>query len=160
MMLNGSYGNKVVNYQRRWLENPRGTTNLLDKAMHYAVLSKMDPNGPVDYRNIYISGGDADMCRMSASAASSTSNFRFSDKFVEDGSFLRLKTLTISYLIPKTMVQKLRINDLKFFLTATNLWTLTKYLGQDPEVSLSSDGKDKSQTPVSREFMVGINIGF
>jgi TonB-linked SusC/RagA family outer membrane protein len=91
-------------------------------------------------------------------------NWLGSDRFVEDGSFLRLKNVIISYSLPKTLIQKLRLTDLKLTLTATNLWTLTNYLGQDPEVSISDNwkttGQDSNQTPVSREFMIGVNLGF
>src|SRR5690606_401926 len=90
--LSGSYGNEVVNWVRKDLENPRENTNLLKDALDYAQLELIHPNGPDDYRNIKIIGGDPHACRMASSSASNTSNYRFSDKFVEDGSYLRIQS--------------------------------------------------------------------
>ncbi|EJL65306.1 SusC/RagA family TonB-linked outer membrane protein [Flavobacterium sp. CF136] len=85
ILLTGSYGNEVLNYQRRWLENPRENTNLLKSALGYAQLELIDPTGPNDYRNVQIVGGDPYMPRIGASSASSASNYRLSNRFVEDG---------------------------------------------------------------------------
>ena len=165
VMLNGSYGGKVVNYQRRWLENPRSTTNVLTKAMNYAVLSKIDPNGPVDYRNLYISSGDADMCRMAASAASSTSNFRYSDKFVEDGSYLRIQNISIGYNLPKSILKKVKIENLKLYANLQNVYTFTAYKGYEPEVgSINQDARlssiDNARYPSPRIYTFGLNLSF
>jgi hypothetical protein len=91
-------------------------------------------------------------------------NWLGSDRFVEDGSFLRFKYITLSYSVPKNFINKLKVSDLKIMLTGTNLLTFTRYLGADPEIGIDSDpskmGIDKSKTPVSREIMLGINIAF
>ena len=163
--LNGSYGNKVVNYQRRWLENPRENTNLLQKATRYAVLSKINDAGPVDYRNIYISGGDADMCRMAASSASSTSNFRYSDKFVEDGSYLRIQNISIGYSLPKAWLSKVHIENLKLYANLQNVYTFTKYSGYDPEIGSNNQdalmtGIDNARYPSPRIYTFGLNLTF
>jgi len=165
IMLNGSYGNQIVNYQRRWLENPRNSTNLLQKATQYAVLSKIDPNGPVDYRNIYISGGDPDMCRMSASSASSTSNYRFSDKFLEDGSFLRIQNISLGYNLPKSVLKKLNIENLKLYANLQNVYTFSVYSGYDPEVGsigqkVYLSGIDNARYPSPRIYTFGLNLTF
>jgi len=163
--LTGSYGNKVVNYQSRWLENARESTNLLQKATHYAVLSKIDIAGPDDYRNIYISGGDADMCRLSASSASSTSNFRFSDKFVEDGSYLRVQNISIGYNLSKRWLSKVHIENLKIYANLQNVYTFTAYSGYDPEVGSTNQdalmtGIDNARYPSPRIYTFGLNLTF
>lgn len=163
--LTGSYGNKVVNYQRRWLENPRENNNVLAKASRYAVLSKIREDGPVDYRNIYISGGDADMCRMSASSAASTSNFRFSDKFVEDGSYLRIQNISIGYNLPKAWLSKVHIENLKLYANLQNVYTFTKYSGYDPEIGSNNQdalmtGIDNARYPSPRIYTFGLNLTF
>lgn len=165
VFLTGSYGNKVVNYQRRWLENPRENTNLLDKATHYAVLSKINEGGPVDYRNMYISGGDADMCRMASSSASSTSNFRYSDKFVEDGTYLRIQNVSLGYNFPKRWLTKLHIENLKLYSNIQNLYTFTAYKGYDPEVGSANQnalltGIDNGRYPSPRIYTFGLNLTF
>jgi len=163
IMLNGVYGNKVANYQRRWLENARNSTNLLVKATNYAVLSKIDPNGPVDYRNLYISGGDADMPRMAASAASSASNYRFSDKFLEDGSFLRIQNISIGYNLPQSILKKAKIENLKIYANLQNVYTFTVYKGYDPETGSQSpilSGIDNARYPSPRIYTIGLNLTF
>jgi TonB-linked SusC/RagA family outer membrane protein len=92
-------------------------------------------------------------------------NWLGSDRFVEDGSFLRLKNITLTYNLPKKIMQKIKFADCKIFLTGTNIWTLTRYLGQDPEISYSNEdpfksGIDGSSTPIARELMLGVTVGF
>lgn len=91
-------------------------------------------------------------------------NYLGSDRFVENASYLRLKTLSVSYNVPRKVCQNWGINSLNIFLTGYDLFTWTKYTGQDPEVSLpgSASGlvQDKSDTPVSRRFACGVNINF
>ena len=165
VFVNGSYGNEVVNYQRRWLENPRENTNLLEKATHYAVLTKINEAGPVDYRNIYISGGDADMCRMAASSASSTSNFRYSDKFVEDGSYLRIQNISLGYNLPRKWLKKIAFENLKIYANLQNLYTFTAYKGYDPEIGSNNQdalltGIDNARYPSPRIYTFGLNLTF
>ena len=91
-------------------------------------------------------------------------NYLGSDRFVEDCSFLRLKTLSLNYNFPKTFCKSLGVNTLSMFFTAYDLFTFTSYTGQDPEVNLPSKitdiAKDSSQTPRSKRFSMGINLNF
>ncbi|RKD90960.1 SusC/RagA family TonB-linked outer membrane protein [Mangrovibacterium diazotrophicum] len=91
-------------------------------------------------------------------------NYLGSDRFVEDASFIRLKTLSLSYNMPRDFVQKLGMQSLNVFLTGYDLFTWTKYAGQDPEVKMPSATnalvKDESSTPISRRFALGVNINF
>ncbi|MBP9507975.1 MAG: TonB-dependent receptor [Bacteroides sp.] len=163
--LTGSYGNEVVNYMRRSLENPRENTNLLKKATHYAHLERINPNGPNDYRNIRIASGDADMCRIGASPASSTSNFRFSDKFVEDGSYLRVQNVSLGYTLPRQWVNKIGLQNLKLYCNLQNVFTFTKYSGYDPEIGSTNQdalmtGIDNYRYPSPRIYTFGLNLSF
>jgi len=91
-------------------------------------------------------------------------NWLGSDRFVEDGSFIRLKTVSLSYYVPPRFSEKIGIKELKVFATAYNLYTWTNYSGQDPDVSPPSNPsvlpKDYSKTPPSKRLMLGINITF
>jgi len=91
-------------------------------------------------------------------------NWLGSDRFVEDGSYLRMRTLSISYAFPDNISRRINVNDLRFFVTAYNLFTLTNYSGQDPDVAPPTRPdvlpRDYSKTPPSRRIMLGINIGF
>jgi TonB-linked SusC/RagA family outer membrane protein len=91
-------------------------------------------------------------------------NWLGSDRFVEDGSHLRLKTLSLSYMVAPSICKMLKVKDIKLYSTAYNLYTWTNYSGQDPDVapptSPSSLPKDVSRTPPSRRFMFGVNVSF
>lgn len=89
----------------------------------------------------------------------------FSDWAVEDASFLRLGTLTLGYTLPKAMLNKVKIQNLRFYVTAYNVFCLTSYSGYDPEVSTIrktnlTPGVDYSAYPKSRQFVVGVNLNF
>lgn len=94
-----------------------------------------------------------------------TDRYIFSDYGVEDGSFLRLSTLTVGYSLPKTLLSKVGINSLRFYTTVYNVFCLTSYSGFDPEVSTVrktnlTPGVDYSAYPKSRQFVVGLNLNF
>lgn len=86
------------------------------------------------------------------------------DWMIEDGSFLRLGTLSIGYTLPKTLTRKVGINNARFYVTGNNVFCLTGYSGQDPEVNTSSNimvqGFDRSAYPKSRTWIIGTNITF
>lgn len=91
-------------------------------------------------------------------------NFWHSSKVVEDGSYLRLKTVSLSYSLPKKWIEKLSMTQLNLTCAAQNLVTWTNYSGLDPEVSLRSGvltpGYDFSAYPVSRTIVIGLNAKF
>lgn len=91
-------------------------------------------------------------------------NYLGSDRFVEDASYLRLKTLTVTYRLPKKFTSRLGINSGNVFISGYDLFTWTKYTGQDPEVRMPSKvtdlAEDNSSTPISRRFACGVNINF
>jgi TonB-linked SusC/RagA family outer membrane protein len=93
------------------------------------------------------------------------SRFVFSDWAVEDGSFLRLNTLTLGYTYPDSAISKIGISKLRFYLTANNVFILTNYSGLDPEVSTRrktplTPGVDYSPFPRSRSLVFGLNLNF
>ena len=95
-------------------------------------------------------------------------NSRTSDRFLEDGSYLRLKNLSVGYTVPGDRIGKLTGNVLtkaRIYVSSHNLLTFTKYTGYDPEVSskygnLLTNGIDYGQYPQARTLMVGVNLGF
>ncbi|MDR2621476.1 MAG: TonB-dependent receptor [Dysgonamonadaceae bacterium] len=156
---NGSYGNDVVNYTRRYLSNPyRNISNLFTEALDYAKLELIDANGPNDYRNVKIVGGDPHAPRMSLSTATSDHNFLFSDRFIEDGSFIRLQNVSIGYTLPGKWLKNTGISLLKLYANLQNVYTWTKYSGYDPEVGIS--GIDNARYPSPRIYTVGLNLTF
>ena len=94
-----------------------------------------------------------------------TDRMVFSDWAVEDGSFLRLNTLTLGYTLPNELVKRVGISNLRFYATAYNVFCITSYSGYDPEVSTMrrtnlTPGVDYSAYPKSRQFVVGLNLNF
>ena len=92
-------------------------------------------------------------------------NYVFTDWAVEDGSFLRLSTLTLGYSLPKSLLSKVKIQNLRFYVTGYNLFCWTNYSGYDPEVSTRrktnlTPGVDYSAYPKSRSFVFGLNLNF
>ena len=89
-------------------------------------------------------------------------NTMISDRFVEDGTFLRLNYLQLSYSFPQNMVKKIGLNELRFYASANNLFCLTKYSGVDPELGYGGYGvtTDNAQTPRAKSYTFGITVGF
>ena len=89
----------------------------------------------------------------------------FSDWAVEDGSFLRLNTLTLGYTLPKSILNSMKISNLRVYATGYNVFVLTNYSGFDPEVSTRrrtalTPGVDYSAYPKSRQIVLGLNLSF
>lgn len=90
-------------------------------------------------------------------------NWMPSDRFVEDGSFLRFKYLTFNYAFPKEMLGKIHLSQLNLYLTLNNIYTWTKYTGVDPEITpngVTGIVEDWSTTPRSQYFTFGATFGF
>jgi hypothetical protein len=93
------------------------------------------------------------------------SRYVFSDWAVEDGSFLRLNTLTLGYTLPSSVINRWKIDNLRFYVTGYNVFVLTNYSGFDPEVSTRrktalTPGVDYSAYPRSRQLVFGLNLNF
>ncbi len=92
-----------------------------------------------------------------------TGNNQFSDYFVEDGSFIRIQNIQLGYSLPMKVVDRFGMSKLRFYLSANNLLTLTKYRGYDPSASSGSPvgaGIDYGFYPVPRTYLLGINLKF
>ncbi len=91
-------------------------------------------------------------------------NARVSDRFVEDGSYIRLKNVQIGYNLPKSIISKLKMEKFRLYLSAQNLLTFTDYSGLDPEIGATQGaldlGIDRGFYPQSRTFLGGVNITF
>ncbi|MCR9051502.1 MAG: SusC/RagA family TonB-linked outer membrane protein [Phaeodactylibacter xiamenensis] len=91
-------------------------------------------------------------------------NFRTSDLFIEDGSFLRLKNLSLGYTLPRSVTSNIGMTNLRFYVTGQNVFTITDYSGLDPELGLI-DGNlqsnvDYAQYPQARTWVFGLTAGF
>lgn len=145
------YGNKVVNAARMNLESMSSAYN---QCSTVNWRWRKDGDG---------SDGTTVLPRaMYVYDDNSSYNFQGSDRFVEDGSFLRLQNLQLSYNFNKKILKRLGLNQLQIYGSVNNLFCWTKYSGVDPEISVSGWGVavDSSQTPRSKSFTATINVGF
>ncbi|MCC6279997.1 MAG: TonB-dependent receptor, partial [Saprospiraceae bacterium] len=91
-------------------------------------------------------------------------NARVSDRFVEDGSYLRLKTIQLGYAVPKSLLKKVKFEKFRLYVSAQNLFTFTKYSGMDPEIGAYGGalnaGVDRGFYPQARVLLGGVNVTF
>lgn len=164
VQFSGSYGNKVMNYGRRFLEITGSSSNLLTTVLDYARVSKIDPNGPDDFRNYHVTNPNTIMPRLYTDSSDNKNN-RVSDAYVEDGSFIRLQNISLSYTFPKKWLQGLFLENVKLYCNIQNLHTWTKYKGYDPEVgslygNALLNGVDYGRYPSPRIYTFGLNVAF
>ena len=137
------FGNKVFNYARMQIEKMYDTYNQCST---------------VNWRW----RKDGDDTPMPRAMYGTGYNWQGSDRYIEDGGFVRFQNLQVMYSFPSKQVKKWGLNSLKASLSINNIYCWTKYSGTDPEISVGSWGvaTDRSQTPRSKYFTANINIGF
>ncbi|MBL4560186.1 MAG: TonB-dependent receptor [Labilibaculum sp.] len=145
MLFNGTYGNDVLNAIKPYTHAGNGVYNsakgLLNKAWNGEGSSNSQPRLAVVDNN---------------------QNFRYSDYYIEDGSFLRLKSAQIGFNVPENVCRKIKLSKARLFVGAENVFTLTNFSGMDPDLGGSAleRGIDWGQYPLPRVFMLGANITF
>ncbi len=92
-------------------------------------------------------------------------NRRVSDRFVEDGSYIRLQSVSLGYTMPKQIIKSLKMQSLRFYVSAQNLITFSSYSGFDPEIGSFNqnpllNGLDNGRFPVARSYTFGLNVNF
>lgn len=165
---NWSFGNDVYNASK--IEHTTATTSSPDGQYRNLMTEMADGTR---WTNIDPATGSlvTDPSALEALNANTTmwspymSRFVMSDWAVEDGSFLRLNTLTLGYSMPDNFIKKLGLSRFRLYGTATNVFVITNYSGLDPEVSTRratplTPGVDYSPYPRSRQFVFGINLNF
>ncbi|HEX7903968.1 MAG TPA: TonB-dependent receptor [Chitinophagaceae bacterium] len=147
-------GNSILNTSYTKLMNYTGSDNQLAK-----VLNRWRPPNP-------LTGDPGNPSNTIPRAYSNGYTGAMSDMYVEDGSYLRIKTLSLAYSLNNKSIKGLKLPSLRFYVTATNLFTFTKYYGgYDPEVSYMGKqsvgaGIDNGSYPTSKMFVFGINATF
>jgi len=146
MFFYGSYGNDMINYVTRWIDYGMFNGGLSHSALYETWGSPK-----------LASNADARLPMLDQNSVSQQP----STAFVEDGSFLRFKTLRLGYTMPSSILSKVQVKSLRIYAQVTNLFTLTKYSGLDPELNNSGDdmGMDMGAWPTPRQIMFGINLG-
>ena len=160
---NWSYGNKIYNankieytstskYQYR---------NMISTMADGARWTNLNADGTINNNGDQLTAMNANTTMWSPYMP----KYVLSDWAIEDGSFLRLNTLSLGYSLPKSVLKKVQIEKLRFYVTGYNIFCLTKYTGFDPEVSTRRNtaltpGVDYSAYPKSRQIVVGLNLNF
>ena len=174
IFLNGSYGNKVLNYNSITLTHMNSPwTNQLNSVNDRARLVPIDPDkvyedGSMwydDVTNVKVANPGTKTPR--ASINDPNDNDRMSSRYIEDGSYLRIKNITLGYTFPKKMLEKARIENLRIYCNIQNLYTFTRYSGYDPEIGASTQdatgltyGIDNGRYPSPTTYSIGLNITF
>jgi TonB-linked SusC/RagA family outer membrane protein len=147
IFLQGVAGNEIANFNRLNLEDLNGRNNVLTEA----YTNRWTPQNP---NNEY------------TRAYAGVRTNRFSDVYVEDGSYLRIQSITLGYSISSNFLSKMAINRLRIYVSGRNLYTFTKYSGVDPEVSWGgqnnalSAGADFGGYPIAKTYLMGVTINF
>jgi len=145
------YGGKVINQTRMEMENMYYYNN-----QSVSVLNR--------WRSSYADASTAPANLLPRALYGQGYNWLGSDRYVEDGSFLRFKSLTMAYSIDKKVVKKLGLSELRMWVTMQNIYLWTNYTGMDPEVTLKSSltdlGKDTSRSGLPHDYSVGFTVSF
>lgn len=172
IFINGSYGNKVMNYLGMQLTHMNSAwENQLNSVTGRARLEPIDPDKVYpsgqywydDVTNVRVSNPEAVIPR--ASIQDPNDNDRISDRYVEDGSYIRLKNITLGYTFPSKLIKKFGINNLRLYANIQNLLTITGYDGYDPEIGASTQstnvyGLDYGRYPSPTVYSFGLNVSF
>ena len=174
IFINGSYGNDVMNYLSLNLTSMKSSwTNQLNSVNDRAKLVPIDPNKVYpdgqywydDITNVRVSNYKTKT--PAARLNDPGDNDRLSDRYVEDGSYIRLKNVTLGYTLQKQWLRKLRLENLRVYCNIQNLCTWTKYKGYDPEVGASTQdsqgmtyGFDYGRYPSPTTYSFGLNFSF
>ena len=143
----GSHGQDVYNFTKgQQLAIGGGVPD----AVHPDILNRWTPDNPSNEIPAF---------------TTTSQDFLLSTRFLEDGSFVRMKNVTLAYNFSKEVLDKLNINSLRIYTSAENLFTITDYSGFDPELSVSGNsdidvGIDRSTFPQAKSFTLGLNVTF
>lgn len=172
VFINGSYGNKVYNYLSMKLTHMNSPwTNQLNAVNGRAQLVPINPNkvyedGTMwynDVSNVMVANPGASIPR--ATINDPNDNDRISDRYIEDGSYIRLKNISLGYTFPKKTIDKLGLSNLRIYANIQNLLTITGYDGYDPEIGASTSsvnvyGLDNGRYPSPTVYSFGLNVSF
>lgn len=182
VFVNGSVGNKVYNYLRMRLDAMKSVwTNQAATVLGRSVITPIDPNK--DYSNgyqghnagvVYHWHDDIDNIQVTnptglpaARLNDPNNNVRTSDRYIEDGSYLRIKNITLGYTFPKAWLKHVGLENVRLYCNIQNVATITGYKGYDPEIGASTSdsngyvyGLDNGRYPSPTVYSFGLNVTF
>ncbi|MFA5695607.1 MAG: TonB-dependent receptor [Proteiniphilum sp.] len=178
VFFNGSYGNKVLNYTAINLSNMKSAwDNQLKLITGRANLEPIDPNKSYpatvngntiyewtdDITNLRVTNPDTRIPR--AIANDPNDNDRISDRYIEDGSYLRVRNITLGYTLPANVARQWMLENIRVYANIQNLATITNYSGYDPEIGASTAsqnvfGLDNGRYPSPQVYSFGVSLSF
>lgn len=145
MFFQGVSGNKILNVNRYEMEAANNGFNVSSDLMNAWTPENTNTSIP---RNVQVDNNN---------------NYMMSDRFLEDGSYFRLKNIQIGYSLPATALQKMKVDKMRIYLNADNLFTITNYAGYDPEIvptNALTQGVDYGNYPMYQTFTAGVQVSF
>lgn len=170
IFLNGSFGNDVLNYNAITLTHMNSPwTNQLNSVSSHARLVPADgvysDGWYNNISNVVVENPSTKTPR--ATLSDPNDNDRISDRYIEDGSYIRIKNITLGYNVPKSVLNRFKVENIRLYMNIQNLYTFTKYSGYDPEVGASTQdssglvyGLDNGRYPSPTLYSFGVNVSF
>jgi hypothetical protein len=160
IFFSANLGNKVFNQLTISQTYPRNNTNYFKSVLNYARVEYKDPNAShTDVNNAFVSNPNTTIPGLRND--NTNENLRPSDLFIEDGSFIRCKNITLGYRLPEQLLSKAHIHALRIYATVSNAFIITKYSGMDPEIGSWNPlqaGWDGGYYPQPRTYTLGVNL--
>jgi len=175
IFLQGTYGNKLFNYQAINLTGMDGANrNQLQVVVNRAQFIPINANKTYDGTDgVWNWFQDIDNVQLANNPTmpralqygDPNQNKRFSDRYIEDGSYLRIKNISLGYTVPAKLTRKYHLDNLRVYTNIQNLLTFTHYTGYDPEVGVNTMtsnvyGMDNGRYPSPQIYIIGLNISF
>lgn len=160
VFFSANFGNKVLNGLRIQGDNPLSSFGYFRSLFNHAKLVLKDPNGSAtDINNVFVSNPNTTI--VSLRNDNTNNNNRISDRYIEDGSFIRCKNISLGYTFPERLMSKVRMHSLRVYVNVTNAFIITDYKGMDPEIGSWNPlaaGMDNGFYPQPRVFTIGANL--
>jgi TonB-linked SusC/RagA family outer membrane protein len=163
--LTGSYGAEVLNYSRVLTEGQvtifGNQARTVDNRVRYAL--KNPTGSSLDPANVVIANPGATLPR--PTTTDNNRNTRMSDRFIEDGSYTRIQNIRFGYTFPQGILQKIRVQKLRLYVNAQNIYTITNYSGYDAEIGAFNQDPllqnvDMGRYPTPRVITFGLDVDF
>lgn len=158
----GDYGNKIFNQMSITQTNPIASTAYFASVLNYPRLALVNAGGSAsDINNVYVSNPNTTIVGLRND--NTNDNTRSSNLYVQDGSYLKCKNITLGYKLPENILSKIYVHSIRVYATVTNVFTITKYAGMDPEIGSWNPlqaGWDTGYYPQPRVYTIGANITF
>jgi TonB-dependent starch-binding outer membrane protein SusC len=164
IFLNGVYGNQIYNRLLNTHDDPINNRSALKSLTNYAKLGMLNPTGSnSDISNVYVINSGTKVARISKDAQNS--NQRMSDRYIENGSYLRIKNIALGYTFSNGWTKKMDLQSLRLYVNMQNIFTFTKYTGYDPEIgsirqNMLLSAIDDGRYPQQQMVTFGINVNF